>query len=340
MKALKKERKQKKKRLKILLVFEVLFILILIPVVFLVFQVSRIPSYNMELEAVSMNDVDDKNMSNYQNIAVFGVDSRANDLKKNTRSDSIIVVSINKKNKDVKLLSVYRDTYVNIEEHGYTKINHAYSYGGPELAISTLNKNFDLNIKDFITVNFSALTNLIDKAGGVTIDITEAELKHVNAYTRDVARINGTKCIYLKKAGKQKLNGTQATAYCRVRYTKGGDFTRAQRQRTVMYALLKELKSSGIPTMYSAFQEMLPQIYTSLSTPELLSIASGVFSYDIVEDTGFPFDSAPQKISGADVIVPKTLSSNVTKMHEFLFKTEAFKPSGTVAAYSKEIAAR
>ena len=128
-------------------------------------------------------------MKVYTNIALFGVDSRENDLTKNTRSDSIIIASINKRSKKVKLVSIYRDTYVYIPEHGYTKLNHAYAYGCPKLAVETINRNFDMNITDFVTVNFSAVTDAVDALSGITIDITEDELNEVNRYAKDVARI-------------------------------------------------------------------------------------------------------------------------------------------------------
>lgn len=337
---MKEKKRKKKKHLKLLLFFEILFIIILIPAAFIIYQFSRISTYDLDSSALAKNEFTDENMKDYKNIAVFGVDSRANELTKNTRSDSIIIVSIHKKTKDIKLLSIFRDTYTHIEDRGYTKINHAYASGGPELAIHTINRNFDLNITDFVTVNFSVLTDIIDTLGGVTIDITEAELEYVNDYTRDVARINGTKCIYLKKAGKQKLNGTQATAYCRVRYTKGGDFTRAERQRTVIYAIMKEAKSAGIPTLVSLMNEMLPKVYTSLSTADLASLSTGIFSYDIKEDAGFPFDKTTKIINKADVVLPKTLSSNVIKLHKYLFDTDDFKPSQTVEDFSREIASQ
>ena len=167
---------------------------------------------NHPLSDVTLCGEQDANIKNYTNIALFGVDSRANDLRKNTRSDSIIVASINNKTHDVKLVSIYRDTYVKIHDHCCTKINHAYAYGGPDLAVNTLNKNFDLNIKDFVTVNFSALTNVIDELGGVELTIKKEELKWVNAYGHDVAKINGQKYTKIKHPGKQTVTGVQATA--------------------------------------------------------------------------------------------------------------------------------
>lgn len=334
----KKPKSKKKKRLRIIIIIELIIILILIPIGYLYYQFGRMPK--LELNNVKINDIDTSELSGYRNIAVFGVDSRANDLKKNTRSDSIMIVSINKKTKDVKICSIFRDTYVNVEGHGFTKITHAYAYGGPELAINTINRNFDLNISDFVTVNFSAVTNMVDLVGGITLDIQKDELKHVNNYTRDVARINGTKYTYLKHAGKQKVDGTQATAYCRVRYTAGSDFKRAERQRTVLKEIFKKTKSAGIPTLLKIADKMMPQVYTSLSQTEMLGLAKDVLAYDIKDQQGFPFDKTSKKVNGMSVVLADSLSSNVTKLHEFLFKQTDYKPSKTVQEYSSTIASR
>ncbi|WP_167955779.1 LCP family protein [Anaerosporobacter faecicola] len=335
-----KIKKKKKKKLRRLIIIELLVIIILIPVAYIYFQLGRIPRQSLDLDNIQVNDIDLDALKGYRNIAVFGVDSRANDLKKNTRSDSIMIVSINKKTKDIKVCSIYRDTYVHIKDHGYTKINHAYAYGGPELAINTINENFDLDITDFVTVNFSAVTNVVDLLGGITLDIQKDELKHVNNYTRDVARINGTDYTYLKKAGKQTVDGTQATAYCRVRYTAGGDFTRAERQRTVMTQIFNKAKKSSIPTMIKLANKMIPQIYTSLSNTEMLSLGKDIFFYDMKDQNGFPFDKKTKKINGVSYVLADSLSSNVSKLHEFLFKQENYEPSKTVQNYSAEIANR
>jgi polyisoprenyl-teichoic acid--peptidoglycan teichoic acid transferase len=333
-------KKKKKKRLRRLIIIELLVILILLPVAYLFFQLSRIPRQELDLDNIQVNNIDLDALDGYRNIAIFGVDSRANDLKKNTRSDSIMIASINKKTKDVKICSIYRDTYVYIDGHGYTKLNHAYAYGGPQLAINTINKNFDLNITDFVTVNFSAVTNVVDLLGGITLDIQKDELKHVNNYTRDVARINGTEYTYLKKAGKQTVDGTQATAYCRVRYTAGGDFTRAERQRTVLSQIFKKAKHSNPFTLAKLANEMIPQIYTSLSNTEMLSLGKDIFFYDIKDQTGFPFDKTAKKIGGVSYVLAETLSSNVSKLHEFLFNQKDYDPSKTVKGFSSEIAGR
>lgn len=319
----------------------ILLLLLLVVVLFAgaaAYLISSLSSIeNHELTDITLGGEDDTNMQQYTNIAIFGVDSRANDLKENTRSDSIMIASINNKTHDVKLVSVYRDTYVQIEGHGCTKANHAYAYGGPDLAVNTLNINFDLNIQDFVTVNFSALTNVIDKLGGITLDIQKDELKWVNAYGKDVAKINGQKYTKIKKAGKQTVTGVQATGYCRVRYTKGGDFTRAQRQRTVLQAIFTKVKSTSPTTLLSVMDEIFPQIYTSLSTNDMLSLIKYLPFYEIKEQKGFPYKQNCHK--GADGIYydfPDTLVSNVRKLHKELFGTEDYTPSKTVKKISKK----
>lgn len=336
----KKKLQRRRRRLRIIFALELLLIVVLVVGAAGIYQLGRIQTCTVDLEGIRVNDVNDANMKDYETFVVFGVDSRANELDKNTRSDSIILVSINKKTKETRLLSVYRDTYVNVEEHGYTKMTHAYAYGGPELAISTLNTNFDLNIQNFVTVNFSAVTNLVDKVGGVEIDIKEEELKYVNSYAKDVAKINGTKYHKLKKAGVQTLDGTQATGYCRVRYTSGGDFTRAERQRTVLLGVFEKMKKSSPVVWYQVADEMMPQIYTSYTSKEIIRMGTWFPSLDITESHGFPFDKETPTINRMSVVTAEDLSSNVTKMHEYLYGTKDYVPTGTVQSYSNEIAAR
>lgn len=334
----KKLQKQRRKRKRILYIVEFILLLILIPLAFIYIKLGQIPTYNMDKSAIEKNEYNDKNMKDYTNIALFGVDSRANELKEKTRTDCIIIASINNKTKDVILASIYRDTFVYIADHGYTKINHAYAFGGPELALSTINKNFDLNVTDFITVNFSVLTEVIDLLGGVDIEITKDELDYVNAYAKDVAKINGKKTKKIPSAGLQTLTGIQATGYCRVRYTSGGDFTRSQRQRTVMNQIVKKAKSSNPVTLYKILDEVLPQIYTSLDTNTLVKLASGALSYNIADDFGFPFEKSTPTINKASVVTAETLSSNVSTLHEKLFGTTGYTPSSTVDYRSNEIA--
>lgn len=328
----------KKGKMKRLLALEVVVFLIVIVIGSFYYFFGKMNQYN--LAKVKVNDgLDTGHMKDYTNIALFGVDSQSNKLGKGNRSDSIIIASINKKTKDVKLLSIFRDTYVHVEGHDYTKINHAYAYGGPELALKTINENFDLNIQDFVTVNFSALAKSIDALGGVEITVESDEIKNLNDYIGNINKINGGHSPKVKKAGKQILDGNQATAYARIRYTSGGDFRRAQRQRTVIEAMLKTAKSH--PTkLISIANNILPQVLSSLSAGEVLSLAKSVASYDIKSSKGFPFDNQGQTISGIYYGLPVTLKSNTKSMHKYFFGKSEYKPSKNVSNYSAEIEAR
>lgn len=328
-------KRKRKKHTKLILLIELVLILIAIAVGIIVLLYSKINKPDWDDGKVYTNELNDDNMSRYINIALFGVDSRANDLTKNTRSDSIMIASINKYTNKIKLLSLYRDTYVFIPEHGYTKLNHAYAYGGPKLAIETINRNFDMNITDYITVNFSALTDVIDALGGVTINVTSEELNEVNRYAKDVARINGREWTKIEKAGEQTLTGVQATGYSRVRYLKGGDYARAGRQRTVIDAIIKKARHSGPKKLYNAADCFLPQTATSLSGTEFARLVSFFPLYNIESQDGFPFDKTNKTINKAAVVVCNTLPSNVKKLHEYLFETKDYNPSQTVVKISK-----
>ncbi len=335
-----KDKKKRYKRKKKILFLEIILILIACIIAFVAYIFSKLDNVDWDDSSVYQNDISDSNMKKYTNIAIFGVDSRDNELTANTRSDSIIIASINKRSREVKLVSIYRDTYVYIPEHGYTKLNHAYAYGGPKLAIETINRNFDMNITDFVTVNFSAVTDAVDALSGITIEITEEELDEVNRYAKDVARINNKEWTRIKEAGIQTLTGVQATGYCRVRYTSGGDFTRAERQRKVITALLDKAKHSNPVKLSAAADKVLPQICTGLSGAEFTSLALFLPFYHIGDQTGFPFDKETATINKASVVVSTTLSSNVIKLHEYLFGTSEYEPSDTVSDISSEISQR
>ncbi len=327
--------KKKKSRLFGVLFAEVVIILILFAGIFVYSKLGKIQFDDTKDASIQTNA--EVQIDGYRNIALFGVDSRENALKKSTHSDTIIIASINNKTKEVKLASIYRDTYVNIPGEGYNKINSAYFKGGYSLALSTINTNFDLDVNEFVTVNFDAIVKIIDKLGGITLDITDSELKYLNGYVRELNRINGTQVSGLKSAGTQQVNGTQATAYARIRYTKGGDFKRAERQRIVVTKMLEKIKQSDLATINSIIDEMLPQVYTNLSATDLLSLAKSVLSYDIVDNTGFPFEPDAHTYSKVSYVFPIDLAANVTKLHEFLFEENDYVPSGTVKEYSAYI---
>lgn len=333
-----------RRKFRILFLLELFFILLLACIAFGLYQYSKVQQADIDSDSllVSLPEKEEDTMKDYINIALFGVDSRENELTSNTRSDVIMIASIHKKTKEVKLISVYRDTYLYIDEkHGYTKATHAYAYGGPELAVKMLNQNLDLNITEFATVNFNSLAAIVDALGGITVEIQEDEIKEVNRYTKDVAKIIGTEAKKIKKAGKQTLDGTQATGYCRVRYTDGGDFRRAERQRTVMQAVLKKLKKAGPIKLLKIAGSVLPQVYTSLSLGDVIKLLPGIFSYQITDSEGFPFEKTAAYLGKTSyVFANPNLEDNVSALHKTLFGTKKYTPSKRVRGYSDTIQSR
>lgn len=330
-----KKNKKKRGKLAIILIVEIILVILL----FLGFRVHQM------FNKIQHNDTEDENIqqneeieiSGYRNIVIFGVDSRENYLEKSTHSDVIMIASINNKTKDVKLASIYRDTYVNIPDKGYNKINAAYFKGGYSMGLSTINTNFDLDIKEYITVNFKAVVNAIDMLGGITLDVEQNELKYLNGYVRELNRINGTNVQGLQSAGTQTVNGTQATAYARIRYTAGGDFKRTERQRIVISKIFEKMKSSDLATINQIIDEILPQVQTNLDTMEILSLAKDVLSYDIVDQTGFPFEKEAHTYKKVSYVFPINLQDNVIKLHEFLFDETGYVPTKSVQDLSAYI---
>lgn len=283
---------------------------------------------------------ENENLKEYRNIVLFGVDSRKGALTKGTLSDSIIIASINLETKDVKLCSVYRDTYLNLSNDKYGKCNSAYSYGGAEQAMKMLNMNLDLDIKDFVTIGFDGLTQVIDDIGGVYIDVDDEELRHINSYQETMAQEMGVNYTPVTSTGYQLLNGLQATAYCRIRYKTGNDFARAASQREVIQAIVDKVKTMDLVTLTKVANDVSNNVYTSLSMDEIVGILGEVAQYNIVDEGGFPEASmrgAGTLGSKGSCVYPINLTENVTWLHEFLFNDTGYEPSKEVQEYSKII---
>ncbi len=330
--------RKKRKRYKAILI-TIIIILLLILLVFLWIgnKMGKMHRVTIPDEDITQNSFNDDNIEGYWNIAIFGVDSRTNELINGTRSDSIIIASMDKKTKDVKLVSVYRDTFADIEGEGFKKINSAYASGGPQLAMSTLNRMLDLDIKDFVTVNFAAVTELVNQMDGVEITIEDDEIAALNKNIKDCNGLNKTKSPLIKKAGTYTLDGTQALAYSRIRKTSGSDFRRTQRQRTVIMAVLTKAKASSLTTLNSVMDTMLPMVATDLSSMDILSLLKDIFSVEITEDAGFPFEKKGATINGASVVLATDLEADVIKLHHTLFTTEEYTPSSTVKDISAKL---
>lgn len=278
-------------------------------------------------------------LSGYTNVALFGLDTRtAGQLGKGNRSDTIIIASINNDTKEVKLVSVYRDTYLDLTNGKYNKCNGAYSAGGPRQAISMLNKNLDLDIEYYVSVDFAALTETIDLLGGINIDVDEEEMKHLNNYTVETSKVTGVETNMLTQPGYQLLDGVQATSYCRIRYTVGDDFKRTERQREVLMEIANTAKKADISQINDIINAVFPMVATNYSNEEILELAPQMLGYDIVGTQGFPFDKTPATVKGkGSCVVPVNLAENVRQLHEYLFENEAYSPSSEVAAISEQI---
>lgn len=336
----------------VLFVAEILILVALLVVMWLVLKttdkeegVQKVSIDEKEIEVALPEEVkENEAMKGYRNIALFGVDSRTGQLDSKTRSDTIIIASINQDTKEVKLVSVYRDSYLNIDPgktNSYDKCNSAYAYGGADRAIKMLNANLDLNITDFITIGFEGLRDVVNALGGVYIDVDEEEIKHLNNYQISMVEKMSDVDSYtpVKDTGYQLLDGLQATAYCRIRYTAGNDFKRTERQREVIKACLDVAKTTSVSKLKSACENIFGEIHTSLSLPEILDLLVDVASYEIVDEGGFPSKDhyTTGMIDTKSCVIPVDLQTNVVWLHKFLFNEDDYKPSANISEYSDEI---
>lgn len=282
-------------------------------------KLSNMDYVEIDESSIHVNSGVDENLKDYRNIVLLGVDSQDGSFS-NTRSDCIIIVSINKKTNDVNLTSVYRDTYVEIDGHGLDKITHAYAYGGPELAMSTLNKNLDLNITEFVTVNFETVKTVVDSIGGVTIKVTDAEATQISG---------------LSSGGTYTLNGEQALVYSRIRKI-DSDYQRTERMRTVIEAVFDKIKTLGVSELSNFVDTILPLISTNLSSNEIISMLPSVPFYTIKDSEGWPYEVRGIS-TDAWYGVPVTLESNVKELHAELFGNDDYTPTETVQEISDDI---
>lgn len=341
-----RRKKARKKTSKIILFIVEIFILVIM-VIFLYGAsiMEKTGKIDIPEEDIVINktvkEYAEVTMKGYRNIALFGIDATSGKPSKGNRSDSIMIASVNLDTGDIALVSVYRDTYLNQGNDTYTKCNAAYANGGAEQAINMLNMNLDMNITDFVAVGFQGVTNTVDALGGIMIDIDSAELEHINNYQlsmyKDLGKDN---YVPVTNTGVQRLNGLQATAYCRIRYTLGDDFMRAQRQREVLAAILEEAQGASPATLNEIANNVFESVATSLDLTEIISLLGDINSYQVVKNDGFP--EASMRATGTigkagSCVVPIDLERNVIWLHEFLFDSADYVPSDEVKSYSDKI---
>ena len=346
-----KKKAAKRRNRIILFAFEIVVLVVMLFVLKGIMTGTKVDKIKIDEDKIVMNEnvQENESMKGYRNIALFGVDSREGSLGKGTRSDTIIIASINEDTKEVKLVSVFRDTYLNLGNDSYNKCNAAYAKGGPEQAIIMLNMNLDMNITDYVTVGFDGLIEVIDALGGVDIDVTEAEISHLNNYQismvgkttdgKNFTAEEGVDYTPVTHSGMQTLNGLQATAYCRIRYI-GNDFQRAQRQRTVIAAVMEKAKKADIAKLNKVANGVMGNVATSLDLDEILERIPELKDYSIVANDGFPFEKyrATGTVgSKGSCVIPQDLEKNVVELHKFLFDEDNYQVSPEVKEYSAKV---
>lgn len=338
----KEKKARRKKRLITFAILEILTLIMIFSYTFFLKKYSKIQRYTYEASNVKNNDISVENvkkMKGYWNIAIFGVDSRNSSVGKGNNSDVIMIASINRATGDIKLVSVYRDTYLDTGNGKFAKINNAYAVGGPEQAVKALNKNLDLNIVDYVTFNWKAVATTINLLGGVDIDITKAELREINGYITETVKGTGIGSKQLNKTGMHHLDGIQAVAYARLRHM-DSDFERTARQRRILQQIFEKSKRADSRLLFGVLDEVLPMLATNLTLQDGLDAISNVKKYKLVETKGFPDKKADANMgSKGSNVIPKTLESNVSQLHTFLFGNEDYVVSNTVKRIDERIMA-
>lgn len=345
--------KPRKKSKKVLFVLEIIVLLLFIGGLYVYGQISAkldkidIKETDLAEQDIVTNDQAPQ-MTGYTTYALFGLDHRSKNEKLNTEnSDTIIIASINNDTKAVKLVSVYRDTLLNVKDDTYSKANAAYALGGPTLAVSMLNTNLDLNITDYVAIDFDALVTVVDCLGGLDIPLSYAEIVHMNNYCVETSEETGKSYTPVElpdpkpedeeaTVGTYHLNGVQATSYCRIRYTASLDMGRTERQRRVLGMLFDKAKIAGLSSIFKIMDDVFPMVTTSLSKQDILGLIPTLIGYKFTDSTGFPQKFKFSNIKGS-IIVPTDLENNVVELHKFLYDDQDYTPSSEVVARSNKI---
>lgn len=333
-KAAKKRRARRRKRA-FFMIMEILILFVLLAVGYVMVKYGKI-----QLNAFGDGDIvfnDGVKQEGYTTIALFGGDSREGQLEAGTHADTIIVASIDNETKEIKLMSIYRDTLVQETDGRLKKANNAYFQGGPQEAINMLNRNFDLDIEHYVTVDFKALADTIDLLGGIEVDVSAEEAVETNKYIVETAMVVDKEVNYVSE-GVQILDGVQAVTYARIRKNVGGDYARTERQRLVIQKVVEKAKQTDLVTINAIIDKVFPQVSTSFSLGELVKLAAGVMQYELGETTGFPFEHADSSIDGiGSVVVPLGVIENVEELHAFLYAKDEYTVSQTVIDIASEI---
>lgn len=301
-------------------------------------KMSKLNFVSLDPDKLSINEDYEYDETGYLNVALFGLDTRENDEEMGSRSDTIIIASLNRETKVVTMSSIYRDTLLQMEDGNYNKANAAYAFGEEEEAVAMLNRNLDMDIDHYVTVDFSALVDVIDALDGIDVEVTEEEIPYLNNYSVEIIENTGVDTWAVTEPGYQHLTGVQATAYARIRYTEGDDFKRTERQRLVLTKIAEKAQAASLADLNMIIDRVLPKVRTNFTLPEILAYAKDVKKYQIGESKGFPFVLDTMYYGDAgDSVVPANLEENVKELHNFLFGENGYTPSSKVCDISDEL---
>ena len=350
----KKDKKNKKPISKTKKFFKVLLIILIIIAVICaavylsayIYLNSKIKTDKIDENQIGISDETAHKLDDYTNIAILGIDAmsdtyyeiESDEAKSKNRTDCIMIASINNNTNEVKLFSIYRDTYVQMELNGETimnKINQAY-YEGIENTLKTINTNLDLNVKSFVLANYNAISDLVDEVGGVEINLTNEEIKYINGYIDAIDKATGKTTKHVTMAEKQNLNGVQATAYCRIRYTSGKDYKRTERMRTVLQKTADKLKADNVTELTRIVNKMLPEFDTNIPTTKIISMMPTLLNASLDKSFGWPYQTTGVWMKGDFYGPANTLESNVKQLHQELFNDQDYEVPETVKEISQK----
>lgn len=292
-----------------------------------------------EVTNANIEKVTEEVMDDYWTVALFGVDSRNDNLGAGSNADSQMILTINKANGEIRAASVYRDTFLMTDINGEecAKINSAYMTGGPLQNVVALNTNLDLEISDYISFSWKGAADAVNLLGGIDLELSEAEWSYINSFITETVDITGIPSAHIENPGKNHLDGVQTVAYCRLRLM-DSDFKRTERQRKVLELVLEKVKEEDLETLLQMMETVLPQVSTSINLEDITMMAKNAKDYRLAGTMGFPgkYEEARLGRRGA-CLIPNTLESNVTELHRFLYRDEQYQCSVKVKEIGKEI---
>lgn len=337
----KKKKKSKAKRIIMKTLIILMLILILLFVGIIAYGFSKLGKIKRD-DSFDKNDIEINEgveTTGYMNLYLFGVDARdQNNSYKESLSDVIMVVSINQDTKKVKIASVYRDTYLqDAKLKKFDKITHSFLRGGPSLSMSSLNTNLDLDITDYVAINFNVVIDVVDAVGGIELDISKEEAREMKNYITEMNNCTGHNSKYIEVPGLQLVDGVQATAYARQRYTGAGDWDRAKRQREVLNLVFEKMKKMNITQLNKLADTVLEKVSTNIETKQILYLITQAASYEVEETVGWPYEVADYEPQDIWYGVPRNLEKQVVKLHEYLFEKENYQVSSAVKNISDKM---